>query len=49
VSALDAALVPEYKKVLFSPESDTYNAALRERVAVVASEYGLLQRIEWCF
>jgi DNA repair photolyase len=49
VSALDAALVPEYKKVLFSPESDTYNAALRERVAAVASEYGLLQRIEWCF
>ncbi len=49
VSALDAALVPEYKKVLFSPESDAYSAALRERVAAVASEYGLLERIEWCF
>lgn len=49
VSALDAALVPEYKKVLFSSESDAYSAALRERVTAVASEYGLLQRIEWCF
>jgi DNA repair photolyase len=49
VNAVDPALLPEYRRILFSTESAAYEAVLRRRVTEAASAYGLLQRMEWCF
>ncbi len=49
VSSIDPALLPEYRRILFSAESSDYEVALRHRVEQVASEHGMLQRIHWCF
>jgi len=49
VCAHDAALLPEYRRILFTAESAGYDVALRKRVGDVAAAFGMLDRIEWCF
>lgn len=49
VCAFDPALLPEYRRILFSAESAGYEVALRQTVGEVASTFGLSGRIEWCF
>ncbi len=48
-ASLDPALLPEFRRILFSSESALYAAELRSRVVQVANVHGLLDRIEWCF
>ena len=49
VATLDPALLPEYRRVLFSAERLEYEVALRRRVEETASICGLGERIQWCF
>jgi len=48
-SVIGSDLVPEYRRVLFTPESDRYGFELRARVADAAATSGLEDRIRWCF
>lgn len=48
-SAVDAGLVSEYRRILFSPESSGYDAELRARVSDVAAACGVVDLIQWCF
>ncbi len=49
VCAVDPALLSEYRRILFSPESSAYESGLRQTVERTAAAVGLSRRIEWCF
>jgi DNA repair photolyase len=44
VRAVDPALLPEYRRILFSAESADYESELRKSVARVASSFGMMDR-----